>query len=445
MTQKKRQLEEETVKSGDRWIWGIYIALCLISIVESYAALSQIVGKQGLYYPLIKHCLLLGTGFLILWALQRLHYTKYIRYIKLFAFLTFISVIAVQFIGQNVNGALRAIPVPGLGTIQPAELSKLAIATVIPLIVSRNQVENGVTSRGAWYAVTVVCAFAVFLLGQGLTNTLLLMVISVSIMWIGGIKVHQLIMVFAVYGVIGGGLYACDKFNEEKAEEARQYSEQLSSGTPSASIEETQNINAADRRGNTWVNRINRWKVNHDSLVYMPITQKNMQEMYAHMAQAHGGIYGVGPGNSRECSRLPLAFSDYIYSIIVEEQGLIGGAIIIILYLWLLIRAGLIASRCARALPALLIMGMAVMISFQALVHMAINTGLFPVSGQSLPLISEGGTSVWVISAGFGIMLSVSRHASQNTLSKMKKKDEENLPLEEQAPNPMQIILENDK
>ena len=162
MTQKKRQIEEETVQSGDRWIWGIYIALCLVSIVESYAALSQVVGKQGLYYPLVKHCLLLGSGFLILWGLQRLHYTKYIPFIKVFSGLVFISVIAVLFIGNDVNGAMRAIPVPGLGTIQPAELSKLAIATLVPLIVSRNQVENGVTRRGAILAVSVVCAFALW-------------------------------------------------------------------------------------------------------------------------------------------------------------------------------------------------------------------------------------------------------------------------------------------
>ena len=178
MTQKKRQIEEETVQSGDRWIWGIYIALCLVSIVESYAALSQVVGKQGLYYPLVKHCLLLGSGFLILWGLQRLHYTKYIPFIKVFSGLVFISVIAVLFIGNDVNGAMRAIPVPGLGTIQPAELSKLAIATLVPLIVSRNQVENGVTRRGAILAVTVGCAFALFLVGQGLTHTILLLFID---------------------------------------------------------------------------------------------------------------------------------------------------------------------------------------------------------------------------------------------------------------------------
>lgn len=443
MAQTNIQIEEETVKSGDRWIWGMYITLCLISVVESYTALSQVVGKQGLYAPLLKHCALLGSGFLILWAIQRLHYTKFIFWIKVYAFISLLSVIAVNFLGDDVNGAVRAIPVPGFGTIQPAELAKIAIATYIPLIVSRNQISNGVTRKGAIYAVTAVCVFALFLLMQGFTNTMLIMATSVVIMWVGGIKVRQLFVVFAVYAVVGLVGYKIHSIGKEKQHKAD--IEMLkSSGKYTGDLSEDDGEAYAGRSA-TWTARISRWVQNYDSLVYMPKTAKNEQEMYAHMAQAHGGIYGVGPGNSRECSRLPLAFSDYIYSIIVEETGLLGGLVVMVIYIWLLIRAGLIASRCARAFPALLIMGMAVMITLQALVHMAINTGLFPVSGQSLPLISEGGTSVWCISAAFGIMLSVSRHASQNTIDKLKKKDEQNLPKEELAPNPMQIILNNEQ
>ena len=174
------------MQSGDRWIWGIYIALCLLSVVESYAALSQVVGKQGLYIPLLKHCGLLGFGFLILWVTQRLHYTKFIFFIKVFAVLVLISVVSVQWVGSTINGAQRVIQLPGF-TLQPAELAKLAIATIIPLIVSRNHISHGVTMKGAIIAVTVVCAYAAFLLGQGLTNTLLLMFTSVVIMWVGGI------------------------------------------------------------------------------------------------------------------------------------------------------------------------------------------------------------------------------------------------------------------
>lgn len=141
------------------------------------------------------------------------------------------------------------------------------------------------------------------------------------------------------------------------------------------------------------------------------ITDKNAQEMYAYMAQARGGLIGVGPGNSRETSRLPLAFSDYIYSIIIEETGLAGAAFVLFLYLLLLGRASSIASRCSRAFPALLVIGMAVTVVMQALFHMAIVTGVFPVSGQPLPLISKGGCSILMVSVAFGIMLSVSRYA----------------------------------
>ncbi len=161
------------------------------------------------------------------------------------------------------------------------------------------------------------------------------------------------------------------------------------------------------------------------------------------MAQAHGGITGVGIGNSRECSRLPLAFSDYIFSIIIEEIGVIGGVFLLILYLWLLSRAAMIARRCHRVLPALLIIGMASMITFQALFHMAINTGVFPVSGQPLPLISKGGTSILVTSVAFGVMLSVSRTIS-NITNKKNKDEGIALPSGLDAENPTEIPVKNE-
>ena len=141
------------------------------------------------------------------------------------------------------------------------------------------------------------------------------------------------------------------------------------------------------------------------------INDDNRQVWFATMAQAHGGVIGRGPGNSRESARLPLAFSDYIYSIIVEDAGLVGGVALLLLYLFLVARAGVIAFRLRKAFPTFLIMGCAVMIVFQALVHMAIVVGLGPVSGQPLPFISKGGTSILVMSAAIGAMLSVSRFA----------------------------------
>ena len=154
------------------------------------------------------------------------------------------------------------------------------------------------------------------------------------------------------------------------------------------------------------------------------------------MAQAHGGLTGVGPGNSRECSRLPLAFSDYIYSIIVEEFGLWGALILLICYLCLLGRAAMIVQRTSRALASLLVIGIAALITYQALFHMAINVGVFPVSGQPLPLISKGGSATLVMSLAFGIMLSVSRTVANY---KNNPAGAESLPRGLDAANPTQI------
>lgn len=158
------------------------------------------------------------------------------------------------------------------------------------------------------------------------------------------------------------------------------------------------------------------------------------------MAQAHGGVYGVGFGNSREASRLPLAFSDYIYAIVVEELGLVGGVLVLVLYLWLLGRAAGIASRCNITYPALIVMGMAVMIAFQALFHMGIVTGVFPVSGQPLPLISKGGTSIIITCIAFGIMLSVSRTATRHgNRTSETREEQEALPEQLRDENRMQL------
>ena len=167
------------------------------------------------------------------------------------------------------------------------------------------------------------------------------------------------------------------------------------------------------------------------------VTDNNRQVFFAKMAQAHGGLLGKGPGNSRESARLPLAFSDYIYSIIVEDSGFVGGVLVLVLYLCLLGRAGSIAYDCKRAVPAFLIMGCAVLIVLQALVHMAIVTGIGPVSGQPLPFISKGGTSVLVMSAAIGVMLSVSRFAVGSG-SKETKADINVLPEDMQALNASQ-------
>ena len=164
-------------------------------------------------------------------------------------------------------------------------------------------------------------------------------------------------------------------------------------------------------RSATWFGRVQRhFRLNKHA---DPITDINKQEQLSYIAQAHGGITGVGPGKSRENARLPLAFSDYIYAIVVEECGLVFSIFLLLCYLWLLMRAGYVGISLRRTPACFLMIGCGIYIVVQALFHMAIVSGVFPVSGQPLPLISKGGTSVLATSIALGVMLSVSRHAAR--------------------------------
>jgi cell division protein FtsW len=139
----------------------------------------------------------------------------------------------------------------------------------------------------------------------------------------------------------------------------------------------------------------------------------NLQRAHGNIAIASSNILGKGPGNSEERDFLPQAYSDFIYAIIIEELGLLGGALVVFLYVVLLVRAGRIASHCERNFPAFLVMGLSLLISLQAMINMMVAVGILPVTGQPLPLISRGGTSVFVNCAYIGMILSVSRYAKK--------------------------------
>ena len=431
--------DDDKFKKGDPFIWGIYISLILISFIECFSASSQEISAAGLgmYKPIIKHIAMLFCGFVLLFFIQRTDYKKFAPWIALFALFTLVSMITVLLVGDYINGAKRSFTLPGLGfSIQPAEMAKLSIVTLIAWFTAKNQMPKGETNLGVTLCAVAVIVYCAFIFMQGLTNTLLLMGISFSMMLIGGVQWKKIGVVLLAYAIAGGTFYFIKEMNESK-EENLQNVEKLAEVDGVREQIVVAEKDTREGRDATWVVRIKRY-LNSDSLVYQEMNSKNSQEMYSRIAQAHGGITGVGPGNSRECSRLPLAFSDYIYSIIIEELGFIGAIVVLLLYLFLLARAGMIAKKCSRAFPALLIMGMAVMITLQALFHMGINTGLFPVSGQPLPLISMGGTSIFIISLAFGVMLCISRYAVQNNKSKEVKAEISELPEDLRASNPYQ-------
>lgn len=427
--EKTEERAKEPKLKSDKHIWGIFIALCIVSIIELYSASSREVASStmGVYGPIVRHCMMLFLGVVIVITMQRIHYRWFIPLIPLFAIVSAIMMLYVMFFGDIINGARRSFSIFGI-MIQPAEFLKLSAVLVIALVMSRTQMERGVKNIGVVICAVTVVIFGGMLFNQGLTNTILLMAISLSMMLIGGVQWKKFAIVLLAYSIVAGGaLWFKMNSADERANEVA-----------NANV----NIEAEDisgQRQGTWLARIERYMGDSIPKYDKPITAENRQEMYAYMAQANGGLFGVFPGNSREAARLPLAFSDYIYSIIIEDMGFIGGLFVLILYLWLLARAGNIASRCNRAFPALLVMGVAVMIAFQALFHMAIVTGVFPVSGQPLPLISKGGTSILITSIAFGIMLSVSRYSVRTNKKHEIKQELNALPESVRAENPLQL------
>lgn len=406
MPEPSSELQKAPLPKADKYIWAIYIAILVISVIELYSASSREVTASNVFGPLIRHCEMLGLGMVFTIALSRMHYRWLIPITPIFVLITLLLGFYVLFKGDIINGARRSTTLMGIA-IQPAELLKLSVVLIIALVMSKNKLKMGVKTRGVVISAAFVLLCGGLLFSQGLTNTLLLMGISFAMMLIAGVEWKKFGIVLLAYAVMGGSAYMVKSSAKPSYSEA-EWTHIQETGKNFAGEETT------IARSGTQKNRIAQWLGNDSVPKYDEvITSKNRQEQYSYMAQANGGIIGQLPGNSRETARLPLAFSDYIFAIVVEDWGLLGGLGLLALYLWLLARAGAIASRCSRAFPALLVLGMAVLIVLQALFHMAIVTGVFPVSGQPLPLISKGGSSILATSIAFGIMLSVSRFAVQ--------------------------------
>ena len=408
----------------DPYIWGIYIMFLIISVVELFSASSSEVSASNVYSPLIRHGIFLVIGIAIVLGLQKTHYVVLRRMAWIVAIFSLALLVLSSVMGVEINGAQRAIRVAGM-TIQPAEMIKLAAVLLLAAILSKNQAPGGVTNNGVIQCALVVVVFGGLLWSNGLTNMILLMGVSISMFLIGGIQWKKFGVVMCIYGVCAGALTMVKYMRPDTTQFDEVKKEQVMAGGSSDKKEAG--------RADTHKGRLSRWL--EGTSPDDPIDDMNRQVVFSNFAQAHGGLLGQGPGNSRESSRLPLAFSDYIFSIIIEDTGFVGGCCLLLLYLLLVARAGRVAYKCSRAFPAFLIMGCAVLIVFQALVHMAIVTGLFPVSGQPLPFISKGGTSILEMSAAIGMMLSVSRYAVTSGNKQEIKAEMKALPEDLQAAN----------
>ncbi len=395
---------------GDKVIWMVFFLLCIISIVEVFSASSNLTYKSNSYImPMIKHSGTLLMG----WFVTILVLNMPCRYFKLallpLILVSVVTLLWVLFAGENINGAQRVISVLGL-TFQPSEIAKGTVILATAQILSATQTDDGAEKYAFKWILSVTLPAAFLIMLENLSTALLLCVVVFFMMLIGRVQARQLGKLLGVV-LLAGALFL--GMIMLVGHDTRDEKPEL---TKTETVEKPKEKNSVEKlfhRADTWKTRIDKFL---DSKPVPPAEfdlDKNAQVAHANIAIVSSNVIGKGPGNSEERDFLPQAFSDFIYSIIIEETGIMGAAGVVFLYIVLLFRAARIASRCENNFPAFLVMGLSLMLVVQAMFNMCVAVGFAPVTGQPLPLISKGGTSTIINCAYIGAILSVSRSAKK--------------------------------
>lgn len=371
---------------GDRVIWIIFMFLCLISVVEVFSATSTIAYKNANHWaPIVRHATFLLGGFMGVLILHNIPCKFFPVFIALLP-ISALMLILTPFIGVEANDAHRWLEIFGV-QFQPSEFGKLACIVFVAFMLSkRNKITEEQMFKYILIGVGLTC---LLILPENFSTGIMLFGICFMMMFIGEISLSKLLKLAGVL-VLGVVLLVA-----------------LLKLLPDQTVKDY----FPDRLG-TVKARIERFSSGDDDFdengVYK-ITDDNYQVSHAKIAIARGGVFGQMPGHGQQRDFLPQAYSDFIYAIIIEELGLVGGFFVLMLYVMLLVRVGMIARKCDKLFPKFLVLGCGLLVVVQALANMAVAVSLFPVTGQPMPLVSRGGTSTLISCIYFGIILSVSR------------------------------------
>lgn len=402
---------------GDPIIWGVFIFLCLISITEVFSASSNLTYKTSNYWgPVTKHVFLLLWGVGLMFATMNMK-CKYFKLVMPVALFTSLLLLIICYFVGAINDGHRWIPIPVIGMqFQPSEMAKGAVILAVATILSAMQTENGIDKRAFKYICIVSGVFIVLIGLENLSTAMLLGIVVVAMMWIGRIpkrQIGQLLGTLAIAALLGLSaimIFGHDK-NEKQANDPRM--SMVDNTAAKKSLKEDKKSSGILHRLDTWKSRIDKFLDGGEVPPEKFDLDNDAQEGYSQIAIASSNLVGKGPGNSTMRDYLPQPFSDFIYAIIIEEMGLFGAIGVCLLYIILLFRTAKIADRCVNTFPALLIIGIALMLTTQALFNMGVAVGWLPVTGQTLPLISKGGTSSIMNCIYIGMILSVSRSAKK--------------------------------
>ena len=398
---------------GDKVIWMIFLFLCVISLIEVFSSSSSLTYDKASYWgPIVKHGGILGMGLALMVVVQNID-CKYFKVATIFLIIiSFILLIWVGLLGETTNGAQRWVSVMGI-QFQPSEIAKGTIVLAVAQILSAMQTEDGTEEKTFKYVLYITIPLAMLIGIENLSTAMLICMVVVGMMFYGRVslrKIGKLIGFVAILGVVALIFILAVGKSETTPDGKNSLTEQT------AVVEAPKSSNPLQKifhRADTWKGRILKFISNEEVAPDQFDLDKDSQIGHANIAIASSGIIGKGPGNSEQRDMLPQAFSDFIYAIIIEELGLLGGIFVMFLYIFLLWRAGRIADRCVNNFPAFLVMGLALMLVCQAMFNMMVAVGLAPVTGQPLPLISKGGTSTIINCIYIGAILSVSISAKK--------------------------------
>lgn len=369
----------ETYFKGDRQIWLVVVLLSIFSILAVYSSTGTLAYKYqagNTEYYLFKHGIIMLFGFLIIYFTHRMPYTFYARISKIAIIVAAPLLLLTLLTGTNLNEASRWLTLPIVNlSFQTSDFAKIALLLFVARSLSKKQ-DNIKDFKSAFLPVILpVCIICGLILPANFSTAAVLFTTCLFLMFIGRIKLKFILSLVGI-GVAGLTLFIL-----------------------------IASFSGYTGRIGTWKKRIENFKSGEDN--------GNYQTQQAKIAIAQGGLLGRGPGNSSQRNFLPHPYSDFIYAIIIEEYGLWGGVLIVFLYVLLFYRAVVIVKRSPRAFATLLAVGCAFSLVFQAMINMAVAVNLFPVTGQPLPMLSMGGTSIWFTSIALGVILSVSRDLEQ--------------------------------
>ncbi len=388
-TKKGRELIK-----GDLVVWAILLILSMISIVEVYSASSNMTYTRGHFWdPVIQHGGLVCVGLLLAW-LTHITNLGIIKLLLLLAYpLSLILLIVVLFTGEEINGAARFIPVFGF-TFQPSELAKFSLVGVAALLMSIGyEKKRKQVNEKYFYALIVLTGITCLLIfTENLSTAIIIAFVMMMLAWIASPPKKIFYGICLVSGIVMFVGYTTLR------------------SIPQNTLQSFQGTML--ERVRTWAHRVQESDNPPANPNDYPI-YTNIQKTHARIAIATCGIKGRGVGKSDARDFLPQAYSDFIYAIIIEEGGLFAGSFVVLLYLVLFYRCIRIARRCRNKYPAYLVMGISLMLVTQAMVNMAVAVGVLPVTGQTLPLVSKGGTSILMCNVSIGIILKVSYGAKR--------------------------------